>query len=112
MRVVPLGLAALLWTGAALAQTTLAQTNTPHTDPGRSGITDAPVGAQAAPGATRGAVTGLGDADRGGQTGATVPGATVPGTTAQGTPQGPSAITNAPVGAGSSGTAQQGTTRP
>lgn len=94
MRVVLLGLAALLWTGAALAQT-----NTPHTDPGRSGITDAPVGAQAAPGATRGAVTGLGDADRG-------------GTTAQGTPQGPSAITNAPVGAGPSGTAQQGTTRP
>ena len=102
MRVVPLGLAALLWTGAALAQTTLAQTNTPHTDPGRSGITDAPVGAQVAPGATRGAVTGSGDTDRGGRT----------GTTVQGTPQGPSAITNAPVGAGSSGTAQQGTTRP
>ena len=54
MRVVPLGLAALLWTGAALAQTALAQTNTPHTDPGRSGIGNAPVGAQAAPGATPG----------------------------------------------------------
>lgn len=97
MRVVPLCLAALLWTGAALAQT-----NTPHTDPGRSGITNAPVGTQVAPDATRGAVTGSGDADRGGQT----------GTTVQGTPQGPSAITNAPVGAGSSGTAQQSTTRP
>ena len=102
MRVVPLGLAALFWTGAALAQITPVQTATPHTDPGRSGITNAPVGAQAAPGATPGAVTGLGDTDRGDRT----------GTTVQGTPQGPSAITNAPVGAGSSGTAQQGTTRP
>lgn len=94
---VPLGLAAMLSTGAVLAQT-----NTPHMDPGRSGITNAPVGAGAAPGGTSGAVTGLGDADRGGRT----------GTTVQGTPQGPSAITNAPVGAGSSSTAPQSTTRP
>ena len=94
MRVVPLGLAALLWTGAALAQT-----NTPHTDPGRSGISNAPVGGSTAPGA----VTNLGGTAR--DSGA-------PGTTAQGTPQGQSTITNAPVGAGASGTAPQGTTRP